>query len=65
MQLAEKDVFPEDVVARSKEILSAMKIGAYTVSTGHAHIRNMVAQGISARDGHDACPESIVLSGEP
>eukprot|EP00892_Ulva_mutabilis_P012757 jgi/Ulvmu1/9854/UM057_0008.1 len=61
-ELAAKGVFPEDVVARSQEVLAAMKVGAYTVSTGHPYIRNLVAKGISARDGHEASPESIFLS---
>lgn len=65
MQLAEKDVFPEDVVTRSKDVLASMKVGAYTVSNGHAYLRGQVATGISARDGHAASPDSIFLSGTP
>eukprot|EP00892_Ulva_mutabilis_P011217 jgi/Ulvmu1/8468/UM043_0048.1 len=61
-ELAQMDVFPDDVVRRSKSIHAAMAIGAYTDSVGNRCIRQMVAQGVSARDGHDAAVDDIFMS---
>lgn len=64
VQLTQVDFFPRDVIMRSKEISDAMAIGAYTDSAGNQFIRELVARGISARDSHEASPNSIFLSGK-
>ncbi|KAJ7216357.1 alanine aminotransferase [Mycena pura] len=56
-------VFPEDVVARAKELHSEIgSIGAYSHSQGVLFIRKNVAKFISERDGHLADPDDIFLT---
>lgn len=50
-------LFPADVMANAKHILENMKggTGAYSESKGVAALRQMVANGIEARDGGHKC----------
>lgn len=62
MQLASiSGLFPEDVVARARELGPAIKLGAYTASVGHPKVRGLIAEGITLRDGHPSDPDSIFL----
>ena len=63
IQLAQAGIFPDDVVERSRRIQAEMAVGAYTDSVGNPFIRELVAQGVSARDGHAASPDHIFMSG--
>lgn len=40
-----------------------MAVGAYTESAGNQFIRELVAQGISSRDSHEASAQDVYLSG--
>ncbi|KAJ7205373.1 alanine aminotransferase [Mycena rebaudengoi] len=56
-------VFPEDVVARAKEIIGEIgSVGAYSHSQGVPLIRKSVADFITARDGHPASASDIFLT---
>ena len=50
---------------RANTIGPKLRVGAYTNSTGNAAARQMVADGISARDGHACCPEDVYLGSAP
>jgi alanine transaminase len=54
-------IFPEDVIARSKEVLAntAGGTGAYTESKGLKYVREQIATFLEKRDGHKADPEMI------
>jgi hypothetical protein len=54
-------LFPEDIVARARDLGPAIKLGAYSASVGHPKLRKLIAEGITRRDGHPADPDSIML----
>ncbi|KAI0037030.1 transaminase [Vararia minispora EC-137] len=57
------NVFPEDVVARARELLhEAGSIGAYSHSMGVPFIRKNVAKFIERRDGFPSDPNHIFLT---
>lgn len=58
-----KDLFPEDVIARAKELYEEIgSIGAYSHSQGVPYIRKNVAAFIEKRDGYPANPNHIFLT---
>ncbi len=63
-ELAEQNVFPDDVSKRAKKILSGIRnsIGCYSDSQGIASIRKNVAKYIQRRDGYAADPENIFIT---
>jgi hypothetical protein len=66
VQLASKQGnFPADVVARAQSLGPALRLGAYTPSTGNEHVRRIVAEAISRRDGHPCDMESVYISSVP
>ncbi|ODV79202.1 PLP-dependent transferase [Suhomyces tanzawaensis NRRL Y-17324] len=63
-ELLDEVKFPADVVDRATTLLKHLgSVGAYSPSQGVPYIRNSVAQFISDRDGYDASPENIFLTG--
>ena len=56
-----KKIFPEDVMARSRDVLASTAggTGAYTESKGLKYVRNQIATFLEKRDGHKADPEMI------
>lgn len=58
-----RDAFPEDVIARAKELQSEIgSIGAYSHSQGIPLIRKNVANFIQERDGYPSNPNHIFLT---
>lgn len=65
-ELLETSNFPADAKAKARRILNETKghsMGAYTDSQGIEGIRINVAKYISERDGHEADPSTIFLTG--
>jgi len=58
-----RDAFPEDVIARAKELQSEIgSIGAYSHSQGVPFIRKNVARFIEERDGYPSNPNHVFLT---
>ncbi|KAH9996337.1 transaminase [Russula vinacea] len=58
-----RDAFPEDVIARAKELQSEIgTIGAYSHSQGVPFIRKNVARFIEERDGYPSNPNHVFLT---
>lgn len=59
-----KDLFPDDVRERARQVLEGTKhgLGAYSESKGVRFVREAVADFIRERDGIDADPEAIYLT---
>ncbi|KAH9968077.1 transaminase [Russula dissimulans] len=58
-----KDAFPDDVIARAKELQSEIgSIGAYSHSQGVPFIRKNVARFIEERDGYPSNPNHVFLT---
>ncbi|KAI0275729.1 transaminase [Russula aff. rugulosa BPL654] len=58
-----RDAFPEDVIARAKELQSEIgSIGAYSHSQGIPFIRKNIASFIQERDGYPSNPNHIFLT---
>jgi len=57
------DLFPADVIARAKKIVSGTPggVGAYSHSKGLPFVRQSIAQFIEKRDGFKADPEHIFV----
>ena len=67
LQLASQhpELFPKDVVEKAQKLGATLKTGAYTTSVGHQAVREAVAEGITARDGHKADPDLVFMSSAP
>lgn len=65
MQLVSASGFPKDVQEKAKKLSSSLKPGAYTTSVGHQSVREAIAEGITARDGHKADPDLIFVTSAP
>ena len=60
----EQNVFPEDVNARAKEILSTIRgsTGCYSDSVGIAIVRKHIAEYIEKRDGYPCNIKDIIVT---
>merc|ERR1712176_127626 len=57
-------LFPEDAIARAKDLLANCKggTGAYSMSKGIQACREAIARGIERRDGFPSNPDSIFIT---